>query len=288
MKIATNAGHSSRAKGASSSNYQEHELTRAINAVFMAEAKKRGVTVIDCTSDEDEINKVVNEQVRLSNASGADLAIAHHFNSNPGEPATGVEVLYWHSNKTTQALAKAASSAIAKHYGLRNRGAKGRDNLGFLKGTKMPALLIEWGFINNQADMDKVLKDLSGGVNALLDALGAPKASHKPSNTKPAPAPAKPAPKPAPKPAAKPVPKPKEPKSRLLKVGVRGSDVKLLQEKLNLRGYRDNRGLRLKVDGIFGERTKQALMRMQRRQRIGVDGLAGKQSFAKLGIRWVS
>ena len=57
-----------------------------------------------------------------------------------------------------------------------------------------------------------------------------------------------------------------------LRRGSRGTAVKALQEGLILLGY-----LNGKADGIFGARTEAAVRQYQRRNRLGVDGIAGKQ-----------
>jgi hypothetical protein len=36
----------------------------------------------------------------------------------------------------------------------------------------MPAILIEWGFIDNRSDMAKILGDINGGCGVALSALG--------------------------------------------------------------------------------------------------------------------
>lgn len=64
-----------------------------------------------------------------------------------------------------------------------------------------------------------------------------------------------------------------KPSVRTLRQGDRGPDVLALQNMLNLR-Y--NAGLRM--DGIFGARTKQAVMNMQRINNIAVDGIVGEQT----------
>lgn len=64
-----------------------------------------------------------------------------------------------------------------------------------------------------------------------------------------------------------------------LKTGSQGSDVKALQEQLNLRfGYHQQ----LWVDGIFGPRTKRAVEVMQYRLFLAQDGIVGAQTWAAL------
>ena len=58
---------------------------------------------------------------------------------------------------------------------------------------------------------------------------------------------------------------------RVLRYGSRGSDVKSLQSLLGI-----------KVDGIFGVGTRQAVMDFQKANNLIVDGIAGAQTFTKL------
>ena len=59
----------------------------------------------------------------------------------------------------------------------------------------------------------------------------------------------------------------------VLKLGSRGNDVKLLQEKLNL-----------KVDGIFGPLTEKAVKDFQRSNGLEVDGIVGANTLSKLNL----
>ncbi|PTR88699.1 N-acetylmuramoyl-L-alanine amidase C-terminal domain-containing protein, partial [Bacillus anthracis] len=65
--------------------------------------------------------------------------------------ANGVEVLYYDQ----KALAAKVSAQLAKDIGWKDRGAKPRTDLAVLANTKAPAILIECGFIDNEADMQK-------------------------------------------------------------------------------------------------------------------------------------
>ena len=59
----------------------------------------------------------------------------------------------------------------------------------------------------------------------------------------------------------------------VLKLGSRGNEVKLLQEKLNL-----------KVDGIFGPLTEEAVKDFQRSNGLEVDGIVGANTLSKLNL----
>lgn len=59
----------------------------------------------------------------------------------------------------------------------------------------------------------------------------------------------------------------------ILKLGSKGNEVKVLQEKLNL-----------KVDGIFGPLTEEAVKDFQRSNSLEVDGIAGADTLSKLNL----
>ena len=59
----------------------------------------------------------------------------------------------------------------------------------------------------------------------------------------------------------------------VLKLGSKGNEVKLLQEKLNL-----------KADGIFGPLTEEAVKDFQRSNGLEVDGIVGNNTLSKLNL----
>ncbi|MDQ7864124.1 N-acetylmuramoyl-L-alanine amidase [Peribacillus frigoritolerans] len=69
-----------------------------------------------------------------------------HFNAGTKEIG-GTEVLYGDGNK---ALAEKVLKAISEALAINDRGAKKRTDLGFLKGTAKPAILIEVCFVDTE------------------------------------------------------------------------------------------------------------------------------------------
>lgn len=65
----------------------------------------------------------------------------------------------------------------------------------------------------------------------------------------------------------------------LSKIGSRSQEVKQIQTALRDRGYFTSN-----IDGIFGTLTKNAVMNFQRDNGLTVDGIAGKNTLAALGI----
>ncbi len=65
----------------------------------------------------------------------------------------------------------------------------------------------------------------------------------------------------------------------LSKVGSRGEEVRQIQTRLSELGY-----LKDKVDGIYGEKTRAAVIRFQKDYGLTADGIAGPKTLSALGI----
>lgn len=92
------------------------------------------------------------------NASGADYFISIHRNSSPiPNQYTGIESLVYNRNSTAANIARNINRNL-EVIGFANQGINERPNLAVLRRTRMPAVLVEAGFINNDTD------------NALFDA----------------------------------------------------------------------------------------------------------------------
>ncbi|MBS7175299.1 MAG: spore cortex-lytic enzyme [Clostridiales bacterium] len=62
-------------------------------------------------------------------------------------------------------------------------------------------------------------------------------------------------------------------------MGSRGPEVKAIQQELKDRGlYKGS------VDGIYGQQTKDAVIKFQKQKGLSADGIAGPQTLKKLGI----
>ena len=98
------------------------------------------------------------QKAREANASGADYFVSIHRNSSPMDNQyNGVESLVYNRYGAAYTLAENINKQL-EMVGVRNIGVFERKNLIVLRETDMPAVLVEVGFINTDAD------------NVLLDA----------------------------------------------------------------------------------------------------------------------
>jgi N-acetylmuramoyl-L-alanine amidase len=102
------------------------------------------------------------ERTNGANNWGANYYISFHHNANTAQWGswTGVETFVYLDNTNTKSgqLAKAIHPALVKAYGLRDRGIKEKD-LHIVRETKMPAILIEGGFMDSTVDIKKLRDD---------------------------------------------------------------------------------------------------------------------------------
>lgn len=176
----SNAGHSSYSPGASGNGYKEHEIARSFNKKLIELFKKEGFSITNSTSDEKTSSLVLQEQVKKCNAVGKEkeqLDISIHLNAAADTKANGVEVLYYDQ----KSLAAKVSKEISNVSGLKDRGAKERKDLYFLRNTKAPAILIELGFITNQNDIKTIIEKEDMIIKAIFTAITGKKATVAPT-----------------------------------------------------------------------------------------------------------
>lgn len=145
MKIFIDPGHGGKDPGAVGNNLYEKDITLAVSLKLKALLEKYDIEIKMSRST--DIYLAINERYQLVNAWGADYFISIHCNAGGG---TGTETLYYKTN--SKAYAQTLQSTFIDAMGLRDRGVKYRDDLGVIKWTKMPAVLIELAFIDTAAD----------------------------------------------------------------------------------------------------------------------------------------
>ncbi len=97
----------------------------------------------------------LSARVREANEWGADIFLSLHNNAAENSSATGNEALVYGPGSTVaRALAEDILEELTLSTGLRNRGVVYRPGLYVLKETRMPAVLVEMGFITNPVDAE--------------------------------------------------------------------------------------------------------------------------------------
>jgi len=92
--------------------------------------------------------KDLEARVNLANKSGADLFLSIHTNSFPGQSWSGAQTFYNLGESDSNTWARTVQSELVKQLGPNHRKAKSGD-FRVLSDTKMPAILVEVGFLSN-------------------------------------------------------------------------------------------------------------------------------------------
>ena len=113
----------------------------------------------------------INWLVNAHNKTSRKLDVSVHFNSSGGTSNKGIgtEVLVY--GESTKKLASDVSKAISDVSGLINRGVKVRADLGFLRGTNKPAILLEICFVNSSVDVALYRRDFNKICEAIAKEL---------------------------------------------------------------------------------------------------------------------
>jgi len=93
-------------------------------------------------------------RVNDANAWDADLFISLHTNASTIETASGSEAFIFRRGTNAEALAENILDQLRFATGLPTRGVFVRPGLYVLRKTRMPATLIELGFITNPVDAE--------------------------------------------------------------------------------------------------------------------------------------
>ena len=168
IKIMIDAGHGGYDNGATYEGRLEKndnlELALAVGEILQAQGYD-----VEYTRTEDVYDSPV-QKARMGNASGADFFVSIHRNSSatPNQ-YNGVQTLIYDNSGIKAAMAENINKELEK-VGYRNINVAERPDLAVLRRTKMPAVLVEAGFINS--DIDNNLWDTKFSETAEAIAAG--------------------------------------------------------------------------------------------------------------------
>lgn len=155
-KIIIDAGHGGYDNGATYNGRREKddnlELALALGEILADSGLEVSYTRVD------DVYQSPVEKAGIANAQGGDYLVSIHRNSSPmPNTYSGVQSLIYEDGGVMSLMAENINQELSE-VGYQNLGTSLRQNLAILRRSEMPAILVEAGFINTDAD------------NALLDA----------------------------------------------------------------------------------------------------------------------
>ncbi|WMM26440.1 N-acetylmuramoyl-L-alanine amidase [Tissierella sp. MB52-C2] len=155
--IVIDSGHGGKDSGTISvNNHYEKDINLEIGKKLYKKLKSMGYKVI-LTRETDEFLDN-NHRADIANENKAEIFISIHGNAmENNNNINGIQVLYYPNREgTNSTLAQMILDEMVKDTGALDKGIVDREDLIVLNQTKMPAIIIEYGFLSNE-DEEKLL-----------------------------------------------------------------------------------------------------------------------------------
>lgn len=179
--ISVDAGHNCTPDGGAVGIRLEDDLTKEVVGILISKLSSKGYNVVDCTPYGKVFNSVTESlayRVNKANAVNSSVHLCIHFNKFNGT-ARGSEA--WIDSAAGNEAGSYATQILSQlsKMGFVNRGVKVGD-LYVPKYTKMPCVLVEVCFIDNQDDMnlynansiaDAIIKGVTGETSAIRPSI---------------------------------------------------------------------------------------------------------------------
>lgn len=169
VDLILDAGHGGFDLGASYMGRAEKDDVLKLTMAVGAALQREGYNVY-YTRNRD-VYQTPYEKAELANESKGNYLISFHRNSGVEDNLySGVQTLVYEPTAETQRLGRALNAGLEK-VGFKNLGIEAIPDLILLRESDMPAVLLEVGFINSDADnqlFDERFEDI---VAAIVDAV---------------------------------------------------------------------------------------------------------------------
>jgi N-acetylmuramoyl-L-alanine amidase len=132
---------------------KEYEANKLYATKLKAALERQGHKILWTGGDSDP---ALSTRTNKANAANVDYFISCHWNAGVGYKSTkgGTETYIYARGGQAEKLANAVQSQLVKAMGLGDRGVR-VANLHVCRETKMPAILIEYGFMDTANDTDQ-------------------------------------------------------------------------------------------------------------------------------------
>ena len=168
-KVIIDAGHGGQEPGAVYEGRQEKEDALQLAFDVGNALERRGISV--SYTRVSDVYDSPYEKAAMANASDADIFLSIHRNAMPVPgTASGVKNLVYEDSGTAGALGRNIGEALAEA-GWTDLGVKERPGLVVLRNTKIPAVLVEVGFINNEKDNEFLDANMAATADAIADGV---------------------------------------------------------------------------------------------------------------------
>lgn len=171
--IMLDSGHGGRDRGAVYMGRQEKDDTLRLTLAIGEILQDNGIDVMYTRTTDVFISPI--QRAQEANEAGVDFFVSIHRNSFPTDnQVSGVESLVYDKSGIKYEMAQNINKQL-ETIGFVNLGVQARPDLIVLRRTKMPAVLVEVGFINSDTDnllFDRNFADIAQAIaEGIMDTL---------------------------------------------------------------------------------------------------------------------
>lgn len=152
--VVIDPGHGNVAGGTTRYGLVEKEVNLSVALKLKELLETEGIKSYFTRTDDS--NPSFAARANLANNTEADFFVSIHCNGNNSRSAKGTEVLYdenaVYSGFGTKELAQICLEEVVKSLGSQNRGLVKGNEIYVVRSTKVPAALVEVGFITNKQE----------------------------------------------------------------------------------------------------------------------------------------
>ncbi|MBO5176903.1 MAG: N-acetylmuramoyl-L-alanine amidase [Lachnospiraceae bacterium] len=168
-KIIIDAGHGGYDNGANYMGRREKDdnlsLALAVGEILADSGIEVGFTRVD------DVYQSPVDKARIANQQDGDFLVSIHRNSSPiPNTYSGVQTLIYRDGGVMAQMAENINQEMAQ-VGYQNLGTDLRKNLAVLRRSTMPAVLVEAGFINTDADNVLFDRQFTETAQAIADGI---------------------------------------------------------------------------------------------------------------------
>lgn len=152
--VVIDPGHGGSDCGATRNNIFEKDITLDISNRVEKLLSKKGYEVFMTRTSDETVS--LEERVEISENVQPDIFVSIHVNSSNSSTPNGLETHYYKDNSLV--LAKTVHASLLNHVNAANRGLF-KSKFYVINHTTAPAILVEIGFISNDAERGQLVTE---------------------------------------------------------------------------------------------------------------------------------
>ncbi len=159
--IVIDAGHGGKDVGAKCPDPQTEEKVLNLQTALVLNQYLQQMGFQTILTRGEDFFVPLSVRAGFANSNRANLFVSVHYNSAPSKKAEGVEVFFYDAEDNpvrtgkSRVLAEKVLDRIVTKTGTKSRGVK-NANFAVIRETRMPAILVEGGFMTNEKELSRL------------------------------------------------------------------------------------------------------------------------------------